>query len=106
METPHINLENKQYSSFLLSILKPEIATDMSTSVSTTLTLRGSTDIVTEFFNYSVNSILYQRGVYQPESFKREKKYNLSMMMSVDESLNAYLGNVLKQLDRQHFLYI
>ena len=27
-----------------------------------TITLKGSTDIVSEFFGYSINSILYQRG--------------------------------------------
>jgi len=41
------------------------------------ITLRGSTDIVKEFFNFSVNNILYQRGVYPPESFKRVANCNL-----------------------------
>ena len=31
-----------------------------------TITLKGSTAIVTEFFGYAVNSILYQRGIYPP----------------------------------------
>lgn len=66
---------------------------------SNTITLRGSTDIVTEFFNYSVNSILYQRGIYAPESFKRVSKYGLAMMMTTDESLTTYLNNIIKQLD-------
>ncbi len=44
----------------------------MSTSTSTaqltksTVTLKGSAQIVTEFFNYGINSILYQRGIYPP----------------------------------------
>ena len=73
----------------------------MAASVSTAnvITLRGSTQIVTEFFNYSVNSILYQRGIYPPESFKRVSKYNLSMMVTTDEGLCAYMNNILKQLD-------
>ena len=32
--------------------------------------LQGSTKLVTELFEYSVNSILYQRGIYPPEDFK------------------------------------
>ena len=38
---------------------------------------QGSTEIVTEFFGYSINSILYQRGIYPPESFSRVSKYGL-----------------------------
>ena len=39
-----------------------------------TITLKGSTAIVTEFFGYAVNSILYQRGIY-PETFERKQKH-------------------------------
>jgi mitotic spindle assembly checkpoint protein MAD2 len=63
------------------------------------ITLKGSTDIVTEFFQYSVNSILYQRGVYAPETFKRVAQYGLSMMMTTDEGLVAYLQSILRQLE-------
>lgn len=63
------------------------------------INLKGSTDIVTEFFNYSVNNILYQRGIYPPESFKRVTQYGLSMMVSTDETLTGYLANIMKQLE-------
>lgn len=33
------------------------------------LSLRGSSKLVTEFFEYSINTILFQRGVYPPEDF-------------------------------------
>lgn len=36
-----------------------------STASRSEITLRGSTAIVTEFFGYAVNSILYQRGLYR-----------------------------------------
>ena len=62
------------------------------------ITLKGSTQIVTEFFNYAVNSILYQRGIYAPESFERKKKYGLSMMVTTDEGLVKYLATVLTQM--------
>ena len=63
------------------------------------INLKGSTDIITEFVNYSVNNILYQRGVYPPESFKRVSQYGLSMMVTTDESLTSYLTAILKQLE-------
>uniref|UniRef100_A0A061QUQ8 Mitotic spindle assembly checkpoint protein MAD2 n=1 Tax=Tetraselmis sp. GSL018 TaxID=582737 RepID=A0A061QUQ8_9CHLO len=63
-----------------------------------TITLKGSAEIVSEFFGYAVNSILYQRGVYPPESFEGQKKYGLNMMITSDEKLTEYLNNVLKQL--------
>ena len=65
----------------------------------TAITLRGSTDIVVEFFDYCVNSILYQRAIYPPESFKRVSKYGLAMMMANEEGLVAYIQNITRQLE-------
>ncbi|EFA83107.1 DNA-binding HORMA domain-containing protein [Heterostelium album PN500] len=64
------------------------------------ITLKGSTDIVTEFFSYSINSILFQRGVYPPETFSRVAKYGLSILVTTDQGLKDYLDNVLKQLSQ------
>lgn len=33
------------------------------------LALKGSSKLVTEFFEYSINTILFQRGVYPAEDF-------------------------------------
>ncbi|GAA6014216.1 hypothetical protein JCM10207_006135 [Rhodosporidiobolus poonsookiae] len=63
-----------------------------------TLSLKGSTKIVTEFFEYSVNSILYQRGIYPPEDFKQVKKYGLTLFTSADEALEQYVSSVMKQV--------
>ncbi|KAG5187224.1 DNA-binding protein [Tribonema minus] len=62
------------------------------------ITLKGSTDIVTEFFFFSINSILYQRGIYPAESFSKQQKYGLTMMTTEDMGLKAYLDNVIKQM--------
>ena len=62
------------------------------------ITLRGSTEIVVEFFGYAVNTILYQRGLYPPETFKRTAKYGLTLLVSTDAGLNAYLTQVMAQL--------
>ena len=47
---------------------------------------------------YSVNSILYQRGIYPPETFQKVNKYGLSMLLTTDQGLKDYLGNVFQQL--------
>jgi len=70
----------------------------LSSSNSTIITLNGSTSIVLDFFNHSVNNILYQRGIYPPEGFKRTSHFGLSMMVSTDEMLLNYLSAVMKQL--------
>jgi len=72
----------------------------MSTATATqsVITLKGSTAIVTEFFGYSINSILFQRGIYPPETFQHVKKYGLGMLVTSDSGLRAYLSQVLQQL--------
>ena len=62
------------------------------------ITLKGSVEIVTEFFGYGINSILYQRGIYPPGSFTSVSKYGLSVLVTADEGLKAYLVQVLRQL--------
>lgn len=62
------------------------------------ITLKGSANIVTEFFGYGVNTILYQRGVYPPEQFERNKKYGLTLLTTTDAQLKKYLNGVLSQL--------
>ena len=37
-----------------------------ATATKNEITIKGSVEIVTEFFGYAVNSILYQRGIYPP----------------------------------------
>ena len=53
---------------------------------------------VTEFFEYSINNILYQREIYPPESFRRVAAYGLAMFVTTDDGLAGYLSNVLTQL--------
>lgn len=45
-----------------------------------------------------VCSILYQRGIYPPESFAPVAKYGVTMMVTSDDGLKHYLGQVLQQL--------
>merc|ERR1719273_2299576 len=62
------------------------------------VTLKGSAQLVSEFFNYGINSILYQRGIYPSEKFTRKQEYGLTMLVSTDEKVNSFLKNVLLQI--------
>ncbi|KAK8158020.1 DNA-binding protein [Phyllosticta citrichinensis] len=62
------------------------------------LALKGSSKIVSEFFEYSIHSILFQRGVYPAEDFSPVKKYGLTMMVSADDQVQAYIKKIMTQL--------
>mmetsp|Transcript_26077 Transcript_26077/g.45392 ORF Transcript_26077/g.45392 Transcript_26077/m.45392 type:complete len:233 (-) Transcript_26077:56-754(-) len=61
------------------------------------ITLRGSTDTVVEFFEFAINSILFQRGVYPADSFTSVTKYGIKILVTQDPELQAYIGEVLEQ---------
>jgi len=71
-----------------------------TTAQKSEISLKGSTAIVTEFFGYAVNSIIFQRGLYPPDTFKRVSKYGLTILISSDEGLNAYISQVMGQLNK------
>jgi mitotic spindle assembly checkpoint protein MAD2 len=77
---------------------KTQKMSSVATATANEITLRGSTQIVTEFFGYSINSILYQRGIYPPETFSRAQKYGLTMMVTSSPALQDYLNKILGQL--------
>ncbi|URE09513.1 Mitotic spindle checkpoint protein [Musa troglodytarum] len=62
------------------------------------ITLRGSAAIVSEFFGYSANSILYNRGIYPEESFTKVKKYGLPMLLTQDEGVKSFIAGLTSQL--------
>ncbi|KAI8805548.1 HORMA domain-containing protein [Cladochytrium replicatum] len=67
---------------------------------SRSITLRGSAQIVAEYFDYAINSILYQRAIYPSEDFNLVKRYGLNLLVSSDESVRAYLKQILAQVER------
>lgn len=69
-----------------------------ATATRSVINLKGSVEIVTEFFGFAINSILYQRGIYEPETFERVSRYGLPMLVTTDEGLKSYLSHVLTQL--------
>ncbi|KAJ1890386.1 Mitotic spindle checkpoint component mad2 [Coemansia sp. RSA 376] len=74
-------------------------------SVQTQLTkgkidLKGSAQIVTEFFLYGLNSILFQRGLYPVEDFDRKKKYGIDVWVSNDATVEKYLAKIMESVEQ------
>ncbi|PGH08792.1 hypothetical protein AJ79_05891 [Helicocarpus griseus UAMH5409] len=64
------------------------------------LSLKGSSKLVAEFFEYSIHSILFQRGVYPADDFTAVKKYGLNMLVSSDDQVKAYIKKIMSQLNK------
>ncbi|KAL8722649.1 MAG: hypothetical protein Q9225_000881 [Loekoesia sp. 1 TL-2023] len=64
------------------------------------LSLKGSSKLIAEFFEYSINTILFQRGVYPAEDFTAVKKYGLNMLVTSDDQVKAYIKKIMSQLNK------
>ncbi|XP_066584716.1 mitotic spindle assembly checkpoint protein MAD2A [Prorops nasuta] len=62
------------------------------------ITLKGSAELVKEYLHYGINSILYQRGIYPPETFEPAEHFGLFFLMSTDEKIKSFLDTVLGQV--------
>lgn len=51
-------------------------------------------------FEYSINTILYQRGIYPIEDFHAVKKYGLNMLVTSDDQVKAYIKKIMSQLNK------
>ncbi|XP_017464902.1 PREDICTED: mitotic spindle assembly checkpoint protein MAD2A [Rhagoletis zephyria] len=73
----------------------------MSTAQTTKncITLRGSAQIIVEYLKYGINSILFQRGIYPPETFENTQQYGITILMSKDKKIEDFLANVLQQTE-------
>lgn len=49
---------------------------------------------ITEF---AINSVLFQRGLYPPETFKAEQQYGITLLISEDAQIKSFLTNLLTQ---------
>lgn len=64
------------------------------------LALKGSSKIVTDYFEFAINSILFQRGIYPAEDFITVKKYDLPMVASCDDEVKAYIKKIMDQVKK------
>ncbi|CAH3988736.1 mitotic spindle assembly checkpoint protein MAD2A [Pieris brassicae] len=61
------------------------------------ITLRGSAQILCEYLKFAINSVLFQRGLYPPETFKAEQQYGITLLLSEDPLIKDFLTNLLTQ---------
>ncbi|KAI6191142.1 DNA-binding HORMA domain containing protein [Aphelenchoides bicaudatus] len=55
------------------------------------ITLKGSSKLIQEFFNYGINSILFQRGIV--------KRYGMNLLVTNDNKLLDFLKPLLDQIE-------
>jgi mitotic spindle assembly checkpoint protein MAD2 len=51
-------------------------------------------------FRRTAHTTHFQRGLYEPDTFKRISKYGLTILVSSDQRLNAYISQVMSQLHK------
>lgn len=64
------------------------------------LAFKGSSKVVTDYFEFAINSILFQRGIYPPEDFQTVKKYGLPLLISNDDEVQDYIQQIMKQVKK------
>lgn len=74
--------------------------TSSSSQSSGKLLLKGSSKIVADYFEFAINSILFQRGIYPQEDFITVKKYGLQMLLSNDDEVRDYIQQIMKQIKK------
>jgi len=47
---------------------------------------------------FAVNSILFQRGIYPADEFGRVKKYGMTLLISQQESVKAFIEKITTQI--------
>ena len=60
--------------------------------------MTGSSQLITEFLAYAINAILYQRGIYPPSAFAPHNKYGITVHVTTDAQLIAYIQSILSQV--------
>uniref|UniRef100_A0A914YWC2 HORMA domain-containing protein n=1 Tax=Panagrolaimus superbus TaxID=310955 RepID=A0A914YWC2_9BILA len=74
--------------------------TAMDTKTKGSITLQGSAAMIREFFHYGIQNILYQRGIYSADSFIKEKRFGMSLLVSSDIRLQKFLEPFLAALEK------
>ncbi|VDL99900.1 unnamed protein product [Schistocephalus solidus] len=60
--------------------------------VSNAIDLKGSVEVVADYFYVAINSILYVRGIYPERLFKQVQKFGRTVLIAIDEELDKYLN--------------
>uniref|UniRef100_A0A5K3ER37 HORMA domain-containing protein n=1 Tax=Mesocestoides corti TaxID=53468 RepID=A0A5K3ER37_MESCO len=70
---------------------------------SNSIDLKGSVEIIADYFYVAINNILYIRGIYPEASFKQMKKFGRSVLVTTDDELDKYLKCIINQLRSKFF---
>ncbi|KAL0266488.1 UNVERIFIED_CONTAM: hypothetical protein PYX00_009009 [Menopon gallinae] len=61
------------------------------------ITLKGSSQLVAEYLNFGINSVLYQRGIYPQETFEPIQQYGLTVLVTTDPKIKEFLKHILEK---------
>lgn len=64
------------------------------------LAFKGSCKTVTDYFEFAIHNILFQRGIYPAEDFATVRKYALPLLLSTDEEVVSYIAKIMHQIKR------
>ena len=64
------------------------------------LALKGSSKVVADYFEFAINSILFQRGIYPPEDFKTVRKYDLPLLITADDEVQDYINKIMTHVKK------
>lgn len=64
------------------------------------LALKGSSKVVCDYFQFAINNILFQRGIYPADDFQTVKKYDLPLLITIDEDIKKYIDQFLTQIKK------
>lgn len=70
------------------------------TSPLSKLVIKGSSKVVADYFEFAINNILYQRGIYPAEDFITVRKYDLPLLISADDDVKEYIRNIMTQVKK------
>ncbi|KAL5106077.1 hypothetical protein TcWFU_002026 [Taenia crassiceps] len=66
--------------------------------LSNAIDLKGSIEVIADYFHVAINNILYIRGIYPEASFKQVKMFGRSVLITTDEELTDYLDCLISQI--------
>lgn len=70
------------------------------TSPLSKLALKGSSKIVADYFEFAINNILFQRGIYPTEDFITVRKYDLPLLVTADDDVKQYIQQIMSQVKK------
>uniref|UniRef100_A0A182QC18 HORMA domain-containing protein n=1 Tax=Anopheles farauti TaxID=69004 RepID=A0A182QC18_9DIPT len=71
-----------------------------SQEIANSITLKGSAKIIHDYMLYSVNSILFQRGIYPAGQFRPEEYNNVPVMVLQNRNVAPFITKTMEQVEK------